>query len=151
MGSWCKCSKAVKAAVVSAAPCSPSSTRARPVAHQTRGQWWCCCWCPPRCWPCRCNPPRPAAEPAPGAGSRRCARSRRDWEPAAKGEMEPFTGKILPDSFTLGCSVALLDYVTLLKIMCSWRILLELFLLSIFHAKLILFNSFSSTLYLLLE
>lgn len=53
--------------------------------------------------------------------------------------------------FTLGCSVALLDYVTLLKITCSWRILLELFLLSIFHAKLILFNSFSSTLYLLLE
>lgn len=47
--------------------------------------------------------------------------------------------------------LALLDYVTLLKITCSWRILLELFLLSIFHTKLILLKSFSSTLYLLLK
>lgn len=91
VGSW-KCSEAVKAPVGRAAPPAPG-WKGRPAAHRRRGQWWCCCWCPPRCWPCRCNPPRPAAEPAPGAGCRRCARSRRDWEPAANGEMEPFTGK----------------------------------------------------------
>lgn len=60
-------------------------------------------------------------------------------------------GKYSLTRCTWGCSVALLGYVTLLKIIYSCRILIELFLLSVFHTKLILLKSFSSTSYLLLE
>lgn len=96
-----KCREAVKAAVVGAAPPHPQH-QGPAAAHPGRGQWWCCWRCPPRCWPCRCNPPRPAAERAPGAGCRRCARSRTDWEPAARGDTEPVTGETLPDNVHSG-------------------------------------------------